>query len=136
MRVRASSAWEGHPTLSFLPSPDKAFDGKQDTYWNSGGYAPAWIEADLGASRPLADVQLLVAQDIPGPTIHEVWVSNESIGDDRARAKRVHTFQGETKDKQWLRFDFPKDQSARYVQIHTTQSTTWIAWWEVEIHVR
>ncbi len=127
--VRAVSSWESC-------TPDKAFDGKHDGYWNSGDYAPAWIEADLGDPQPLADILLIPVQDIPGPTTHEIWVSNEPIGNDRTRAKLVHSFQGETKNEQPLKFDFPKELSARYVQVRTTQSPTWIAWWEVEIRVR
>src|SRR5262249_22326593 len=57
-------------------------------------------------------------------------------GHDRTKAKLAHTFQGETRDKQPLEFSFPKDQTARYVQVRTTQSPTWIAWWEIDIRVR
>jgi hypothetical protein len=127
--ARASSSWEPNTT------PDRAFDGNRSTYWNSGGYAPAWIEADLGAARPLAGIVLIPAQDIAGATTHEVWVSDEPIGDDRTKARLMHTFQGETKNEQSLKYDFPKGLSARYVQVRTTQSPTWIAWWEVEISV-
>jgi uncharacterized protein (TIGR03067 family) len=128
--ARASSSWEPNTT------PDKAFDGNRDTFWNSGGYAPAWIEADLNGSRRLGELILLPAQDITGATTHEVWVSNEPIGDGRTKAKLVHTFRGETKNKQPLRFEFSKGTSARYIQVRTTQSPTWIAWWEIEIQVR
>jgi RNA polymerase sigma factor (sigma-70 family) len=128
-RVRASSSWM--PSTS----PDKAFDGNRETYWNSGDYAPAWLEADLGAPTALSSIVLIPAQDILGPTTHEVWVSNEPIGDDRSKAKLVHTFKGEPKNAEELKFAFPKDTTARYVQVRTTQSPTWIAWWEVEIRV-
>jgi RNA polymerase sigma factor (sigma-70 family) len=127
--ARASSSWEPNTT------PDRAFDGNRSTYWNSGGYAPAWIEADLGAARPLANIVLIPLQDVPGPTTHEVWVSSEPIGDDRSKARLIHTFKGDTTHEQSLRCDFPKDLSARYVQVRTTQSPTWIAWWEIEISV-
>jgi RNA polymerase sigma factor (sigma-70 family) len=128
-RVRASSSWM--PSTS----PDKAFDGNRETYWNSGDYAPAWLEADLGAPTPLSSIVLIPAQDIDGSTTHEVWVSNEPIGDDRSKAKLAHTFKGETKNAQELKFTFPKEVTPRYVQVRTTQSPTWIAWWEVEIRV-
>jgi hypothetical protein len=78
---------------------------------------------------------LFPLQDIAGPTTHEVWVSNEPIGDDRSKAKLAHTFKGDFKDTKELKFTFPKDLSARYIQVRTTQSPTWIAWWEVEIRV-
>jgi uncharacterized protein (TIGR03067 family) len=57
--ARASSSWEPNT------SPDRAFDGNTDTYWNSGGYAPAWIEADLGAATPLASILLVPPRTSP-----------------------------------------------------------------------
>jgi hypothetical protein len=35
-----------------------------------------------------------------------------------------------------LRFDFPKRQSGRYVQIRTTESPSWVAWAEIELGLR
>jgi uncharacterized protein (TIGR03067 family) len=127
--VRASGTWG-------TETPEKAFDGNRDTDWNAGDYAPAWIERDLGTCRPLAGVTLVPCQDIAGVTVHEVWVSDDPIGHNRSKARLVHTFKGETTNQQALKYDFPKDLSARYVQVRSTQSPTWIAWWEVEIRVR
>jgi RNA polymerase sigma factor (sigma-70 family) len=127
--VRASSFWQ-------TEIPENAFDGKRDTDWNAGDYAPAWIERDLGACLRLAGIALFPCQDIAGPTTHEVWVSSEPIGNDRTKAKLVHTFKGETTNNSPLKFDFPKDLSARYVLVRTTQSPIWVAWWEVEVRVR
>jgi hypothetical protein len=116
-------------------TPDKAFDGDRTTTWNAGAYAPQWIEADLGASTRLAGIRLLVTQLPDGETAHEIWVSNEPIGEDRARAKLAHTFKGNTRDGQALQFDFPKGLFGRYVQVRTTQSPSWVAWVEVELRV-
>jgi hypothetical protein len=127
--VRANGVWQNE-------IPENAFDGKGDSDWNSGDYAPGWIERDLGARKSLASITLVPCQDIPGLTIHEVWVSNEPIGNDRSKAKLVHTFKGETSNRQALNFDFPKDTTARYVLVRTTQSPTWIAWCQIEIRVR
>jgi hypothetical protein len=128
-RVRASSA-SGDNT------PEKAFDGVRETMWNSGNYAPGWIEKDLGVKTALASIVLCASQTPEGPTIHEIWVSDEPIGNDRTKAKLAHTFKGTTKNADSLRFDFPKDMSARYVQILTTESPSWIGWWEIEITVK
>lgn len=113
----------------------QTFDGNRDTDWNSGNYAPGWLEADLGIPVQLATIQLLPCQDIVGETTHEIWASDEPIGDDCAKATLVHTLHGEANNQQPLTFEFPKNLHARYVQIRTTQSPTWIAWWEVEIRV-
>jgi hypothetical protein len=111
------------------------FDGRYDTDWNSGNYAPAWIEVDLAATTTLASILLSPAQDIVGETAHEIWISDEPIGDDRSKATLVHTFHGPTSNQQPLKFDFPKGRRARFVQVRTTQSPTSISWWEVELLV-
>lgn len=128
VNIRASSSWE-------VSVPEGAFDGRRDTDWNSGNYAPAWIEADLGAAARLAEIVLVPGQDIVGVTTHEIWISAEPIGDDRTKARLVHTFHGETANHQRLVFEFPDEVTARYVQVRTTQSPTWISWYEVEIRV-
>jgi hypothetical protein len=116
-------------------APDKAFDLDPPIGWNSGGPAPQWIEADLGTTTHLANLRLRVNQSPDGITTHEVWVSNAPIGDDLAKAKLVHTFNGHTQQLQQLKFDFPKGLAARYVQIRTTQSPSWVAWVAIEVHV-
>jgi hypothetical protein len=117
-------------------SPELAFDGNRETMWNSGMYAPGWIEKDLGEKTQLAGIVLVASQTPEGETIHEVWISDEPIGNDRTKARLAHTFKGFTKNAESLRFDFPQDMSARYVQIRTTDSPSWIGWWEVEILVK
>jgi hypothetical protein len=125
--ARASATWNGN-------TPDKPFNGNQST-WNSGGPPPQWIEGDLGAPARLANLRLTVNQSPDGHTTHEVWVSNEPIGEERASAKLVHTFNGHTKQLQQLKFDFPKGLASRYVQIRTTQSPSWVAWVAIEVYV-
>lgn len=87
-------------------------------------------------SVTLASILLRPGQDIEGETTHEIWVSDEPIGDDRSKARLVHTFHGRTSNHQPLKFDFSKGLNARYVQVRTTESPTWISWWEIEILVQ
>jgi RNA polymerase sigma factor (sigma-70 family) len=61
------------------------------------------------------------------PTLREI---RAGIGD-RSKAKLVHSFEGYTKQGQSLRFDFPSGTQARYVQILTTRSPSWVAWSEI-----
>jgi len=89
----------------------------------------------LGASTHLANLRLTVNQSPDGHTTHEVWVSNEPIGEERARAKLVHAFNDQTRQLQQLKCDFPRGLSARYVQIRTTQSPSWVAWVAIEVYV-
>jgi RNA polymerase sigma factor (sigma-70 family) len=123
-------------TTDGLTAPEQAFDGSRDTRWNSGTYAPGWIEKDLGASSSLAGIVLYPAQTPDGETVHEIWISDAPICNRRENAKLVHTFKSFTKNLEPLKFDFPKDTSARYVQILTTESPSWIGWWEIEISVK
>lgn len=128
--ARASSTGEQtNPSHPFLPL-DKV------SRWNSGGYAPAWIEADLGSQRTLDSLMLVAHQTPNGETVHEIWVSNEPIGEERSKAKLVHTFKGETADGQELKYKFAAGLSARYVQILTTDSPSWVAWLNIDLQVR
>jgi RNA polymerase sigma factor (sigma-70 family) len=129
VRTRASGSWDEH-------TPDRAFDGTAHTMWNSGSYFPQWIEADLGATRQLATLALVAAQLPAGETTHEVWVSDEPIGKDLTRAELAHTFKGHTDNNQRLTLTFATGLSARYVQIRTTWSPSWVAWNEVELRVQ
>jgi hypothetical protein len=84
---------------------------------------------------PLAGIRLVACQLPDGETTHEVWVSDEPIGEDRARAKLAHTFKGHTESSKPLLFDFPKELAARYVQIRTVASPSWVAWGPIELRV-
>jgi HEAT repeat protein len=128
VQARASNSWDGH-------TPDRAFVGDRQTYWNAGGHAPQWLEADLGTSVELGSIHLVVAQLPAGQTTHEIWVSDQPIGEDRAKAKLVHSFQGQTDNAQALEFRFPKMTFARHVQIRTTESPSWVGWLEVQLRV-
>jgi hypothetical protein len=133
LRARASHSWDANTT------PDKAIDGDRLTWWSAGnhpGGAGLWIEVDVGRGRQLGDILLVTSQTPAGPTTHEIWVSTEPIGNDRTRARLVHTFKGHTRNGDVLRFDFPKRQLGRYVQIRTTHSPSWVAWAEIEVGVR
>ena len=127
--ARASASW-----VDMGKTPDGAFDAPGG--WNAGGYAPQWIEADLGAPNRLASLWVNPAQlPLVCDTTHEIWVSDEPIGDERTKAKLVHTFKGQTENAQLLEFDFPKGLSARFVQIRTTESASWVAWNRIELQV-
>jgi hypothetical protein len=117
-------------------TPDQAFASEATQGWAAGNYAPQWIEADLGASNRLARLRMNPNQlPVVCDTTHEVWVSDEAIGENRTKAKLVHTFKGQTESGRALAFDFPKGLSARYVQIRTTRSASWVAWKRIEIQV-
>jgi hypothetical protein len=118
-------------------TPDLAFDGDlrdRLSYWNSGDYAPQWIEVDLQQVYNVFAVDLVVNQLPDGETVHEVWVSTEPIHDDTTRAARLYTFEGYTRDRETIGHRFTASFPARYVQIRTVRSPSWVAWMEVQVY--
>jgi len=119
-------------------SPDKAFDGDytgQTGYWNSGYYATKWIEVDLGQKYSLDSIKLLTAQgDQVGNTVHQIIVSSQPIGWSADGASFVKTFNGYTYNAQWLQDNFSNSTTARYIQVRTVASPSWVAWLEVEVY--
>jgi len=99
------------------PGPAEMTDGKPDTagYLNKG--APTWLEVDLDQPATLAGVELVTAQERPGITIHEVWVTTTD-----GQFRGMHTFVGPTADNQTLsvHFDTPV-ANVKSVRIATTQ---------------
>lgn len=124
--ARASSSGEG-------TNPMDPFE-ENNASWNSCKHATGWIEADLGTVRNLGQIVLITNQTPKGETVHEIWVSDEPIGDNTAKAKLAHTFKGETDHMQELKCTL--SQSARYVQIRTTESPSWVAWEKIDLLVR
>jgi len=139
LQARASHTWANPAGVSH--APERAIDGDRQTWWNAGNHPPPdgtgiWIEVDAMTARQLGSLYLVTSQTPSGPTAHEIWVSAEPIGDDRTRAKLVHTFKGQTHNGDVLHFEFPKRLSGRYVQIRTTESPSWVGWSEIELGVR
>jgi len=117
-------------------TPPMAFDGNAKpafTYWNSGDFPSQWVEVDLQRSYSVQRVNLIVAQRPDGETTHEVWASSQPIREDTESATRVITFDGFTKDRQWLMAWFTQPQTARYIQIRTIRSPSWVAWKEIQV---
>ncbi|MDV6028669.1 MAG: hypothetical protein F9B45_00865 [Phycisphaera sp. RhM] len=114
--------------------PVNAFDQDTSTGWNAGRFPPAWIEADLGLSQPLASVRLLPSQ-VPstGTTTHEVWVSDQPIGTNRSNAVLAKRLTSVTTSGQSFQLDFDAIVSGRHVQIYTTSSPSWVSWTEIDV---
>lgn len=125
----ASGTYEG-----FVPY--RAFDGEEVDwydYWNAGDYAPQWVEVDLGRTEAVTRIRLVVAMLPDSDATHEVWVSNQPIQADTFQAMKLHTFAGPLTDRQVLERRLEAPQAARYVQVRTTSSQSWVAWMEVQV---
>ncbi|MCM2315918.1 MAG: discoidin domain-containing protein [Thermoanaerobaculia bacterium] len=113
----ASSSYPGLP-------PSLAVDGNSGTQWSAGNFPVQWIQVDVGQTRYLTKVRLLVSQFPNGATTHEVWA-----GDSEAALRRISVISGPTVSPQWLEARI--DQDARFVRIVTTSSPSWVGWFEI-----
>eukprot|EP01114_Cavostelium_apophysatum_P002509 TRINITY_DN1223_c0_g1_i3.p1 TRINITY_DN1223_c0_g1~~TRINITY_DN1223_c0_g1_i3.p1 ORF type:complete len:172 (-),score=9.28 TRINITY_DN1223_c0_g1_i3:88-546(-) len=123
-------------TPVFPPSPIKIACSSQDVSspcthllsgqaWNSGNYAPAWVQIDLGGTFALNAISLGVNQTPDGFTKHVVV--GGPFPDPRLN-QIVANFTGETSmgDVLMQRLDIPT--KVRYVRIITVRSTSWVSW--------
>ncbi len=118
------TASASHPTAG----PQYATDGNLSSAWVVDGFAPQWIQLDLGQSANLSQVRLSVQQDPAGQTVHEVWG-----GATPSSLTLLGTLSGYTQSGQWLELTTAA-QNVRYVRVVTTGSPSWVGWNEVEVY--
>jgi hypothetical protein len=106
-----------------------AFDEDETTIWNSGGFPnpDQWIEADFAGSTHLTRIQLDVAQQPNGPTVHTL----QGLLQDGTWFT-LGTFSGWTTDGQQLTWTGSADVIA--VAVTTTTSPSWVAWKEIAFY--
>ena len=123
--VRASAS-------SSVQPPEFAVDGALSTAWNSGDFAPQWIEIDLQALVPVRKIRLVVNQQPDGSTVHRVWGRGAASTD---ADQLLYEFRGSTTQGQVLEATLPGlGQIVRFVKVETIQSPAWVSWLEVEIY--
>lgn len=109
----------------------RAVDGDLTTAWNSGGFPLQWIEIDLGSPATIRSLRLRVGQSPAGETVHLIVGRGPGT---EGREQLLHTFQGRTTDRSTLNVA-PETpwQGIRYVRVITTESPSWVAWFEIEV---
>ncbi|MEF3062805.1 discoidin domain-containing protein [Ralstonia solanacearum] len=122
MGVTASSTYSDNV-------PGRATDGVSSNAWIASGYAPQWIEVDLGTAVPLKKVRMLVSQNPAGQTTHVV-----TGGLSPAPTGVLQTVSRNTVDGQWLEVSLDTAVSVRYIRITTTGSPSWVSWHELEFY--
>ena len=110
-----------------------AFDGDPSTNWITPGFAPQWIEVNLGQSYDVNKINLVVHQSPDGDTKHEIWLSSSAIGSSTPQAGPSAILEGYTVNGQLLMASLGTPVSAQYVQIRTVVSPSWVAWAEIEV---
>ena len=118
----ASSSSEG--TLAQL-----AIDGDPDSMWNSQHFAPQWFLIELGGYYLVDKIELVVTQNVPGTTTHEVWLGYDS-GHKGLYTKLVDVY---TEDGLTLEVIVEPPKNINRVYVLTTKSEGWVAWREIRV---
>eukprot|EP00040_Diaphanoeca_grandis_P040881 m.262228 g.262228 ORF g.262228 m.262228 type:complete len:773 (+) comp44826_c0_seq1:107-2425(+) len=109
--VNASHSWQHPPTLSGV--------------WNSGGYAPQWIEFTLGTSaKAFGGVSLTVEMVPNGMANHSILLDNQI----------AHSWVGNITAGEILTWTPPPGTQARSVRILTTVSPSWVSWSTIDMY--
>ena len=121
LTISAATVSNGQESAAFV------FDHDLQKPWNSGGFAPGWIQLDLGQPTTITKVRLFTAQSPPGPTSHRILggLTPDSLA-------LLGTLEGDTAAGQWLELQV-KGQ-VRYLKIDTSKSPSWVAWAEIEVY--
>lgn len=120
-------ATAGSSTITEIPS--RAVDGDLTTNWCAKGYT-GWIKIDLQDKFSVDSIILYVNQAVAGNTVHEVQTS-----EDMTNWTLVKTLSGSTSNNQIITLKFtPALSNVRGVMINTTASTSWVAWYEIEVY--
>ena len=110
--------------------PSRVVDGNLESVWNSGDYAPQWIEIDLESEIPLTCASLLVDQKpSSGNTRHVITGRNCA-----AEEFTLAIIEEYTSHLELLHVEFQDPVAVRWVRITTTQSPSWVAWYEIELY--
>ncbi|MEQ1875456.1 MAG: discoidin domain-containing protein [Bdellovibrionia bacterium] len=126
IRVVGANASGSYPNF---PAAN-AIDNNPRTMWNAGGFAPQFIELDLGGHFRISGLRLTAIQLPAGNATH--IISGRS---DKSGFVEMGTISGFVKNGDVLQLN-PASQPAegvRFIKIDTTASPSWIAWGELEV---
>ena len=107
--------------------PFAAFNRNTADFWNSGGYGPTWITADLGGLTRITKVVLTLEQDVAGPASHALRGWNPTVG-----WIPLTTFQGSFPD--YHQFEWTGSAEVTSVEVDTNSSPAWVAWRDIQIY--
>lgn len=111
-------------------SPSYVLDGNPSTGWNSGGYAPQWIQIDLGQPHTINRIRLKSGQSPDGHTINIIYLGNA-----QAVFTLYLTLDQVTKAGEWIDIPFMSPvEGIRYINVTSTLSPSWIAWEDIEVY--
>ncbi len=126
-RCRVIPSWRAAATGASGAAPS-AFDGSTCTLWNAGGFAPQSIMVDLGATRRIDAIVLVPEMSPDGAVVHRVELSDR---DDPKSFQSAHRIVAPMRTSAPVELPFPRPERARFVQIASEASPSWIAWREI-----
>lgn len=95
-----------------------------DNYWNSGGYAPQYLQLELPRAQTISRVLLQINQTPNGQTSHSLLVGSEQNA-----LREVKVLIGYTIKHEWINMTFsPPLENVRFLRVNTIASPSWIAW--------
>ena len=110
-------------------SIQQAFDGDLETMWVAKSPAPTWVVIEFEEFRTVDRIELIISQNQPGPTTHEIWYGDDTYTSTLYR--RLANVQ--TEDGHTLEVIVDPPHEVNKVYILTTQSHGWAAWREIRI---
>ena len=128
------AVWRPTTASGWSPTnpPVRAVDGRTDDIWNSGGYAPQWIEIDLGRPVDIGRIRLIAGEQPAGVA----FLVLTRRGDGTYRL--LHRFDGPSVYRQELRFSRKRPwRAVRYLRVAASQgsgASAWVSWPEIEVY--
>jgi predicted amidohydrolase YtcJ len=114
----------------FDQKPAAAFDGNKQSNWGAGAHPPQWVQMDLLEDQAIAKINLTVSQFPNGKTVHQILGMKSAVNCD---LQLIHEFNGNTSDGQVLTYKPTSPDTLRFLRILTTESPSWVSWYEIEI---
>jgi len=100
------------------------------TYFNSGGFAPQYLELELPCFYTVHNIFLQTAYQANtatpyiGHTIHKLYAGPTTIP-----KNLVATLDGNTTTNEWIHINFsPPLSNVRFLRLDTVYSESWVAW--------
>ena len=94
------------------------------TIFNTGTYAPGFVEIQLSGLYTVNIICLQVAQSPNGNTLHQIYV-----GTTTNPSTLVTTLNGYTSSGQWINLTYsPPLTNVRFLRVNTVTSPSWVAW--------
>lgn len=112
-----------YSSSSYAGAAESVFNGD---YWNAGGHGTFWLQADMGVSRTLSEIRLVLdVFPANNGTSYSIYLSDTSIQGGYAGLSSVAAYSGYA-ERQPLNFTF-SPQSGRFLEIVAYGGASWTA---------